>query len=107
MKERPAVEHWLQKKLRAELRKQFPELKEEKYNIFQHRNIKKPKKIIKNMKLEIAATMDTDELKYSLQNTLSTKQLVKFAIDLGDNLTDEIEYLRELKKQLNKMNLDV
>ena len=41
-----------------------------------------------------------------MQNTLSTKQLVKFAIDLIVNLTDEVEYLRELKKQLNKMNLD-
>jgi len=107
MKERPSVEPWMQRKLRAELRKQFPELKEEKYNVFQHRNVKKPKKVIKNMKIEIAANIDTDELKYSLQNTLSTKQLVKFAIDLSVNLTDEVEYLRELKKQLNKMNLDV
>lgn len=41
MKERPAVEPWMQRKLRAELRKQFPELKEEKYNVFQHRNVKK------------------------------------------------------------------
>jgi len=106
MKERPPVEPWMQRKLRAELRKQFPELKEEKYNVFQHRNVKKPKKVIKNMKIEIAANIDTDELKYSLQNTLSTKQLVKFAIDLSVNLTDEVEYLRELKKQLNKMNLD-
>jgi len=41
MKERPPVEPWMQRKLRAELRKQFPELKEEKYNVFQHRNVKK------------------------------------------------------------------
>jgi len=36
------------------------------------------------MKIEINSTIDTDEIKYALQKDLSTKQLVKFVIDLGD-----------------------
>lgn len=55
------------------------------------------------MKIEINSTVDTDEIKYALQKDLSTKQLVKFVIDLGDKLNKEDEYYHLLQKELAKL----
>jgi len=55
------------------------------------------------MKIEINSTIDTDEIKYALQKDLSTKQLVKFVIDLGDKLNKEDEYYQLLQKELAKL----
>ena len=58
------------------------------------------------MKIEINSTIDTDEIKYALQKDLSTKQLVKFVIDLGDKLNKEDEYYQLLQKELAKLKYD-
>ena len=55
------------------------------------------------LKIEINSTIDTDEIKYALQKDLSTKQLVKFVIDLGDKLNKEDEYYQLLQKELAKL----
>ncbi len=57
------------------------------------------------MKIEINSTIDTDEIKYALQKDLSTKQLVKFVIDLGDKLNKEDEYYQLLQKELIKLKV--
>ena len=57
------------------------------------------------MKIEINSTIDTDEIKYALQKDLSTKQLVKFVIDLGDKLNKEDEYYELLQKELSKLKV--
>ena len=55
------------------------------------------------MKIEISSTVDTDEIKYVLQKDLTTKQLVKFVIDLGDKLTEGDEYYHLLRQELIKL----
>jgi len=55
------------------------------------------------MKIEISSTIDTDEIKYVLQKDLTTKQLVKFVIDLGDKLTEGDEYYYLLQQELVKL----
>jgi hypothetical protein len=57
------------------------------------------------MKLEIYASSTTDLIRESLQNRLSTKQLVEFAISFGDDLTDGVNFLKLLKKELDKIDL--
>lgn len=55
------------------------------------------------MKLEITSTIDTDSLIYNLQNELSTKDLVQFALNLSLNLTDEEKFFRLLKKKADRI----
>jgi hypothetical protein len=57
------------------------------------------------MKIEINSTVDTDEIKYALQKDLSTKQLVKFVIDLGDKLNKEDEYYQLLQKEFSQIKV--
>lgn len=58
-----------------------------------------------NMKLEIYARSTTDEIKENLQNQLSTKQLAQFALSLGDDLTNQVDFWKYLKKELDQIDL--
>jgi len=52
------------------------------------------------MKIEITSSVLTDEIIYQLQQNLSTKQLVEFVLQIGDNLTDAEKYFFLLKEKL-------
>lgn len=52
-------------------------------------------------KIDINSTVTLDEIKYSLQNNLSIKELVTFVLELGDKLSRESEYYEELSRRLH------
>ena len=54
-------------------------------------------------KIEIVSDVDLDQVRYHLQDQLSTTELAEFAINLGDKLTDEVDYYKTLRRKLNKL----
>lgn len=52
-----------------------------------------------NKHLELSGYFDLDSLRYCLQNQLTTKELVEFALSLRENLTDE-EGFTEIVKDI-------
>ena len=54
----------------------------------------------------VNGSVSLDELTYQLQNTLSTTELVKFVIQLGDKLTDSKDYYWLLNKEIEKINFE-
>jgi hypothetical protein len=59
-----------------------------------------------DMKIETNAEVHIDQIVESLQNQLTTKQLVDFAMQLGDDLTDQEEYYALLTQKLSKIKYD-
>ncbi len=60
------------------------------------------------MKIELNNMIYFDSVIYiknALQSQLTTKQLVEFVMELGNNLTHSEEYYRLLKKKLDKLKL--
>ncbi len=58
------------------------------------------------MKIETNVEVHIDQIVESLQNQLTTKQLVDFVMQLGDSLTDEEEYYALLTQKLSKIKYD-
>ncbi len=58
------------------------------------------------MKIETNVEVHIDQIVESLQNQLTTKQLVDFATQLGDDLTDQEEYYALLTQKLSKIKYD-
>lgn len=54
------------------------------------------------MKIETSSFISLDELRFNLQYQLSTKELVRFAISLSSNLTEEEEFWRLLIEQVKE-----
>jgi hypothetical protein len=55
-------------------------------------------------KIMVNGVVSLDEVTYQLQNTLSTKELVKFVMQLGDKLTDSRDYYLLLRKEIEDIN---
>lgn len=53
----------------------------------------------------MVSLFDLDTIRYGLQNSLDTKELVKFATDLSTNLTEEEEFWKLLKKKCDTIKL--
>lgn len=58
------------------------------------------------MKIEIYSEIHLDALRERICDELTTKQLVDFVMDIGDNLTDSEGYYKLLKKELNKIDIE-
>lgn len=54
-------------------------------------------------KIDITSSISLDEIKYELQTNLDVEDLVKFALELADKLSDEEDFYKLLHKKLTKI----
>ena len=54
-------------------------------------------------KIDITSSISLDEIKYELQTNLDLEDLVKFALELADKLSDEEDFYKLLHKKLIKI----
>jgi hypothetical protein len=60
-------------------------------------------KYLNNHKVEICSNIDTDAIRYALQNDLNTKELVNFSLSLANNLTEEDVFWKLLFKEVESL----